>query len=186
MTLATRDQLNQAVDDQFYGEHPDAPRPRLDPDNPTHAEYVRQWIEIRDRTVNSWTDAYFYEFFPSAGKLDPSNQADGQLIEYWNDIKQQILGEQGRYSWDSPPPAPLEVVEVQPDGDRRGFVLTFNRATTIDEAERYLWGGPPPTGGGIEHRSDTQMRVELTIDALRNTREDVARRVSETGVLTAD
>lgn len=55
------------------------------------------WLEIREQVLVEWTDATFNIIFPTAGSLAAG---DTLLIEYWNDIKQQIAGEAGRWSWD--------------------------------------------------------------------------------------
>ena len=97
--LPSRDELNEAVDAEFHGRHPEAP-PHLDPDQPAHAELVAEWIAIRDHKVNEWTDDVFASFFPDAGKLDAGNPRDQTLIEYWLDIRDQMRdGGPGRYDW---------------------------------------------------------------------------------------
>ncbi len=100
----TQEQLNHAVDQQFFQQHPDAPR-KLDPHEPTHQHYVAEWNQIRDHTANQWSDHYLKQFYPDAPEhLDPNNPAHHQYIEYWNDIHHQIrTGEPGRWSWSSPP-----------------------------------------------------------------------------------
>jgi hypothetical protein len=186
MTLPTRDQLNAEVDRQFFIDHPTAPA-RLDPDDPSQAELVAAWIDIRDRVLAEWTDAVFYEFYPSAGKLDPGNPDHAEMIEYWKDIQHQICnGVAGRWSWDAPQPAPLAVVSIEAHPSRHGAVVTFNRPVGVEEAEQYLWGGPPPVGGTIEQYGDSAMFLELSVNALQHTREDVATRISEVLVLTSD
>jgi len=186
MTLPTRDQLNAEVDRLFFIDHPDAPQ-RLDPDDPSQASLVQAWIEIRDRILNDWTDSVFYEFFPHAGRLDPNNSDDAQLIEYWRDIQHQICnGPPGQYNWDNPQPEQLYVVSVEANPNGRGAVVTFNRPLGVEEAEQFLWSGPPPVGGGIEQHGNSAMLLQLSIDALQHTREDVAARISEVMILTAD
>ena len=186
MTLPTRDQLNAEVDRLFFIDHPDAPQ-RLDPDDPSQASLVQAWIEIRDRILADWTDSVFYEFFPHAGRLDPNNSDDAQLIEYWKDIQHQICnGPPGQYSWDNPQPEQLYVVSIEAHPSRNGAVVTFNRAVGVEEAEQFLWNGPPPVGATIEQYGASGMFLELSINALQHTREDVASRISEVMILTAD
>jgi len=55
-------------------------------------------------------------------------------------------------------------------------MLRFNRAVGVEEAEQYLWAGPPPVGGSITQVDGETMHVELTIEGLEKTREDVAAR----------
>jgi hypothetical protein len=63
----------------------------------------------------------FYEFFPHAGRLDPNNSDDAQLIEYWKDIQHQICnGPPGQYSWDNPQPEQLYVVSIEAHPSRHG------------------------------------------------------------------
>jgi len=93
MTLPTPEQLHTETGRRYSLWHPDTP----DVDE-------RAWLEIREQVLAEWTDATFNAFFPTAGNLVAD---DTVLIEYWNDIKQQIAGNAGRWSWDAPPdPAP--------------------------------------------------------------------------------
>ena len=75
-------------------------------------------------------------------------------------------------------------IEAHPS--RNGAVVTFNRPLGVEEAEQFLWSGPPPTGGTIEQYGSSAMFLELSINALQHTREDVANRISEVMILTAD
>lgn len=189
MTIPTQAQLYEEVDRRFAAQHPDAPQ-RLDPDDPNQQQWVQEWLQIRDQTLNEWTDYVFYEFFPDAHKLDPSNPADADLIEYWKDIEHQICTtETGRWSWDSaPPPMPLSVISVEADPVRRGFILRFSRPLVdLTEAENYLFGQEhPPVGVTIELLDSSSVHLQPTIDSLRLMPEDVSRRISEAGILTAD
>jgi hypothetical protein len=189
MAIPTQAQLYEEVDRRFAAEHPDAPQ-RLDPDDPNQQQWVQQWLEIRDQTLNEWTDYVFYEYFPDAHRLDPANPEDADLIAYWKDIQHQInTGEPGRWPWDSdPPPMPLSVTFVEADPVRRGFILTFSRALVdLTEAERYLFGQDhPPVGVTIELLGATTVHLEPTIDSLQTMPDDVARRISEAGILTAE
>ncbi len=189
MAIPTQAQLYEEVDRRFAADHPDAPQ-RLDPDDPNQQQWVQEWLQIRDQTLNEWTDYVFYEYFPHAQRLDPSNSADADLIAYWKDIQHQInTGEAGRWPWDSdPPPMPLSVTFVEADPVRRGFILTFSRSLAdLTEAERYLFGQDhPPVGVTIELLSATTVHLQPTIDSLQTMPEDVARRISEAGILTAE
>jgi hypothetical protein len=99
MALPTRDQLHDEVDRVFRELFPTAPE-RLDPDDPNQSDLVAAWLEQRDITVNEWTNAVFFEFFPDAGKLDPDNPGDAELIEYWLDIRDQIRDDAPpKYDW---------------------------------------------------------------------------------------
>ena len=188
MTIPTQTQLYEEVDRRFAADHPDAPQ-RLDPDDPNQHQWVQEWLQIRDQTLNEWTDYVFYEFFPYAQRLDPSNPGDTDLIEYWKDIQHQIsTGESGRWPWDSAPPAPLSVTSVEADPVRRGFILHFSRALVdLTEGESYLFGQEhPPVGVTVELLDASSVHLEPTIDSLRTMPEDVARRITEAGILTSD
>src|SRR5205823_588831 len=78
MSLPTRDELNQFVDDEFREQHPAAPE-RLDPNDPSHAQYIAAWAAIRDKKVTDWTDDVFASFFPDAGRLDQNDPRDSAL-----------------------------------------------------------------------------------------------------------
>jgi hypothetical protein len=99
MTLPTREQLNAEADRRYFLRYPDAPRV-VDPDDGARDPCEAAWLEIREEVLAAWTDEAFYRFFPTAGRLEPG---DVVLIEYWNDIKDQIAGRPGRWSWDEPP-----------------------------------------------------------------------------------
>ena len=102
MTLPTPEELDAEADRQYLLSHhgvaddTSATAPSVDAAN---------WREIREHVLSDWTSAVFNAFFPTAGDLAAD---DTVLIEYWNDIKQQIAGSPGRWSWDAPPndPAP--------------------------------------------------------------------------------
>ena len=195
MALPTREQVNQAVDEQFFQQHPDAPR-KLDPNDPTQAELVASWLALRDQLLNEWTDQYFFSFYPSApARLNDNDPADHDLIEFWNDIHHQLLtGEAGRWSWDAPPSATassapaLEVVSVEANPGRTGFVIQFNRATDVLEVEAFLWPGQSlPVGCSVSvDPGASRAVVETTLAALTTMRTDVANAISQAGILTAD
>jgi hypothetical protein len=97
MTLPTPEQLRDETQ-RRYASSPDShagvPADAVEP----------AWLRIREEILCEWTEAAFNAFFPTAGNLDAG---DTVLIEYWTDIKMQIAGEAGRWSWDNPPdPAP--------------------------------------------------------------------------------
>jgi hypothetical protein len=94
MTLPTPEQLHIETDRRYSSWYPELAGDATDP----------AWLEIREQILCEWTDAAFNDFFPTAGSLAAD---DTVLIEYWTDIKLQISGECGRWSWDNPPdPAP--------------------------------------------------------------------------------
>jgi hypothetical protein len=191
MTIPTQAQLYEEVDRRFAAEYPNAPT-RLDPDDPDQAPYVMEWLRIRDELSIQWTDYVFAEFYPNAGKLDPSNPEHSTLIEYWTDIRHQICNnEGGRWSWDGQPAPveePLRVLAVERDDTHGGFVLVFSHPTTVDQAGDFLWPGRNalPVGVTVERRGDMAVHVRLTIESLQTMREEVAREITEAGILTAD
>ena len=87
MTLPTPEQLDSETDRRYSSTARD------------DIGDERAWLDIREQILVEWTDATFCAFFPTAGDLVAD---DTVLIEYWNDIKQQIAGEPGRWSWDDP------------------------------------------------------------------------------------
>ena len=94
MTLPTPEQLDTETHRRYSFSHGELD---LDPDEPA-------WLRIREEVLCEWTEAAFSAFFPTAGNLADD---DTVLIEYWTDIKMQIAGAAGRWSWDNPPdPAP--------------------------------------------------------------------------------
>jgi hypothetical protein len=94
MTLPTPEQLHHETQRRYTSSHADAPADAVEP----------AWLQIREEILCEWTEAAFNAFFPTAGNLADD---DTVLIEYWTDIKMQIAGEAGRWSWDNPPdPAP--------------------------------------------------------------------------------
>jgi hypothetical protein len=191
MSIPTQAQLYEEVDRRFAAAHPGAPA-RLDPDDPNQATWVAQWLEIRDEVLIEWTDYVFAQYFPNAGKLDPSNSEHATLIEYWKDIRHQICdNEGGQWSWDGDPqPAadPLRVLAVERDHTNGGFVLVFSHPTTVDQAGDFLWPGRTalPVDVTVERRGDMAVHVRLTIESLQTMREEVAREITEAGILTSD
>src|SRR5688572_2145540 len=88
MALPTRAELIDETDRRYFLRYPNGPRV-IDPDDASHDPYEAAWLQIRDEVLWYWTDAAFKKFFPTAGQLQ---DGDGVLVEYWNDIKNQILG----------------------------------------------------------------------------------------------
>jgi hypothetical protein len=80
------------------------------------------------------------------------------------------------------------VTFVEADPVRRGFLLTFSRSLVdLTEGERYLFGQDhPPVGVTIELLEANRVHLEPTLDSLQTMPEDVARRISEAGILTAE
>ena len=94
MSLPTPEQLHAETDRRYSSSYPDV---EGDADQAA-------WSSIREEVLCEWTEAAFNAFFPTAGSLAVD---DTVLIEYWTDIKTQIAGEAGRWSWAKPPdPAP--------------------------------------------------------------------------------
>jgi hypothetical protein len=191
MAIPTQAQLYEEVDRRFAAEHPDAPQ-RLDPNDPNQHQWVQDWLHLRDKTLNEWTDHVFFEHFPNAGQLDPNNPDHADLIKYWNDIRCQINGEQGQFNWDGQQQAqqvqPLEIVSIENHSSGNGFVLRFNRPLQdLPEAIRFLWNQEyPPTGGTIGLIDQSSVHLELTLQALQTLPEDLVRRLSELGVMRAE
>jgi len=187
MSLPTRDQLNAAVDRRFFEYYPDAPA-QLDPDDPDHGEFIALWLGIRDAILEDWVDEVFARFFPGAEKLDPDDSADATLIDYWLDIRDQIRdGGRGRFNWDGDPTAPaqpaMRSVEHDPNG---GWVVTFDRETSVAEATAYLWIGSLPVGVRVKSRSTDAVHLSgLSIEAMEAMTPEVARHI-QPSVLTAD
>jgi hypothetical protein len=190
MAIPTQAQLYEEVDRRFAAEHPDAPT-RLDPDDPNQQQWVHQWLHIRDETANEWTNHVFFENFPYAGKLDPGNPADADMINYWNDIHHQMTtGEQGHFNWDGPPPLqPLVITSVENHPTGAGFIIRFNRTLQdLTEAEQFLFHQDhPPVGGTLGFEDGASVHLELTLDALRSLPdENLARMLSELSVMRSE
>jgi hypothetical protein len=102
MSLPTPEQLDAETDRLYWLSHEAISD---DPDATTTIVNETTWRELREQVLCDWTAAAFNAFFPTAGELGDD---DTLLIEYWNDIKQQISGGHGRWSWDVAPddPAP--------------------------------------------------------------------------------
>ena len=97
MTLPTPEQLDAEADRQYLLCNPGSAD---EPDDLPRSRDEANWREIREHVLSDWTAAVFNGFFPTAGDLGAD---DTVLIEYWNDIRQQIAGGPGRWSWDAPP-----------------------------------------------------------------------------------
>lgn len=191
MTLPTRAQLYEETDRRYLVANPGAPH-RIDPDDPAHDGYEAAWLEIRDSVLHEWTDQIFSGFFPTAGRLDPGNPDDAVLIDYWNDIKHQICdGGPGRWSWDSPPPAPAAapattVQYVERDERHGGFLVTFSDFLDEHQAKQILWPNGIPGSASVEMTASLIARVRLDLDALGQMPDEIARMFSEAGILTGE
>jgi hypothetical protein len=183
MTLQTRDELYAETDRKYYLRYPDGPRV-IDPDDASQDPYEAAWLQLRDEVLYYWTDATFKKFFPTAGRLDDS---DTVLIEYWNDIKDQIAGKPGRWSWDSPPGAkPLTVEEVTRHEDKGGFLVRFSDFLNEEQAKAILWPNGIPSTARIEMAGSILAFVHLDLDALSQMPHEIAAMFSEAGIVTAD
>jgi hypothetical protein len=115
--LPAPDELNQMVDMEFREQHPTAPE-RLDPNSAADAPLVAAWGAIRHRKATEWTDDIFASYFPDAGKLDPGDQRDVTLIDFWNDIFHQLVnGPPGKYDWSSFAPTTAAAYRRVDSGD---------------------------------------------------------------------
>ena len=100
MSLPTPEQLDAEADRLYWLSFHALSE---DPDGTTPVVNETAWREIREQVLCEWTAAVFNTFFPTAGELGDD---DTVLIEYWNDIEQQISGGPGRWSWDVSPGDP--------------------------------------------------------------------------------
>jgi hypothetical protein len=173
MTLPTRDELYAETDRKYYLQYPNGPRV-IDPDDASHDPYEAAWLQIRDEVL----------FFPTAGQLDAG---DTVLIEYWNDIKDQISGKPGRWSWDSPPDAkPLTVEEVVRHEDKGCFIVRFSEFLNEEQAKAILWPNGIPSSARIEMTGSILALVHLDIDALSQMPHEIAVMFSEAGIVRAE
>lgn len=187
MALPTRDELNDEVDRRFHERFTDAPA-RLDPDDPGHATWIDEWVAIRDAILTDWTDEAFAGFFPDAGRLDPDDSGDTQLIDYWKDIRDQIRdGRPGRYSWDGDAPAAAAARVSSVDHDPAGgWVVTFDRPVSVEQAERFLWPDGVPDDVRVAADSPEQIHLRgLGIEAVQSMTPEVSRQITSS-VLSAD
>jgi hypothetical protein len=105
------------VDMEFRDQHPSAPE-RLDPNRAADGPLITAWAAIRDRKATEWTDDIFASFFPDAGRLDPGDQRDVTLIDFWNDIRHQLInGAPGKYDWSSFAPTTAAAYRRVDSGD---------------------------------------------------------------------
>jgi len=102
MTLPTPEQLDAETDRQYLL-HNSASASGGEPAERLRGHDDAGWRELREHVLSDWTAAVFNAFFPTAGDLAAD---DTVLIDYWNDIRQQIAGGPGRWSWDAPPNDP--------------------------------------------------------------------------------
>jgi hypothetical protein len=177
MTLPTRDQLNDEVNHQFAQRFPDAPA-RLDDKDPVHASWINAWLSIRDEVLNDWVDQAFAGYFPHAGTLDPNNPEDARLIDYWTDMHDQIRdGTPGRYAWNGTPDAEqpdLHTTSVVHD-PAGGWVVTFDRQVSVEDAEAFLWPGGTPDGVQVLAASSDSVHLHgLTIAAVQRMTPEVS------------
>ena len=100
MSLPTPEQLDAEADRRYRLAHHGPPE---NPETTTPVVDDAGWRAVREQVLCDWTAAVFNAFFPTAGELADD---DTVLIEYWNDIKQQISGAPGRWSWDVAPDDP--------------------------------------------------------------------------------
>jgi hypothetical protein len=183
MTLPTRDELYAETDRKYYLRYPDGPRV-IDPDDASQDPYEAAWLQIRDEVLDYWTDDVFKKFFPTAGQLDAG---DTVLIEYWNDIKDQICGKPGRWSWDSPPGAePITVEYVTRHEEKGGFLVTFSDFLNEEQATAILWPNGMPSSARIEMTASILAHVHLDLEALSQMPHEIGVKFSEAGILTAD
>jgi hypothetical protein len=183
MALPTRAELNDETDRRYFLRYPDGPRV-IDPDDASHDPYEAAWLQIRDEVLWYWTDAAFKRFFPTAGQLQ---EGDGVLVEYWNDIKNQILGYPGRWTWDRPQGAPPITVEyVDRHHEKGGFLVSFSESVNLEQATAILWPNGLPPSATIEMTASILAHVQLDLEALRSMPDDIAAKFSEAGIITAD
>ena len=183
MTLPTREQLDAETDRKYFLQYPNGPRV-IDPDDVSQDPYEAAWLQIRDEVLYYWTDDVFKRFFPTAGQLDAG---DGVLIEYWNDIKEQISGRPGRWSWDTPPDAkPITIVEVTPHEQKGGFLVRFSDFLDENQAKAMLWPNGMPSTARIEMTADILALVHLDIEALSHMPHEIAVMFTQASILTAD
>ena len=65
-------------------------------------------------------------------------------------------------------------------------MLVFSRPVEVDEGGTWLFNGPLPVGTTVERRDQAARGVRLTLDGLRQLREEVAQQINEAGIRTAD
>jgi hypothetical protein len=115
MALPTRNQLLTQIDARYRELYPSAPA-QLDPNNPSHAEMIREWWEAHHEILRKLTDEAFFGFYPDAPeRLDPADPSHATYIEYWNDIAAQIDGIPGRHDWSSVAQVSMESGEEAAD-----------------------------------------------------------------------
>ena len=183
MHLPTRDELNAETDRKYFLRYPTGPRV-IDPDDASQDEYEAAWLEIRNEVLYYWTDDVFKKFFPTAGQLDAG---DSVLIEYWNDIKDQISGQPGRWSWDSPPGAkPITVEYVTAHEQKGGFLVTFSEFLDENQAKAILWPNGMPSSARIEMTASILALVHLDLEALSQMPHEIAVMFTQAGIMTAD
>src|SRR5918995_4730516 len=183
MSLPTREELFAETDRKYYLRYPDGPRV-IAPDDASHDPYEAAWLQTRDEVLYYWTDDVFRKFFPTAGQLDDN---DTVLLEYWHDIKDQISGKPGRWTWDSPPATQaLDVEEVTRHEQRGGFLVRFSDFLNEDQAKAILWPNGMPSSARIEMTASILALVHLDLEALSQMPHHIGVKFSEASVMTQD
>jgi hypothetical protein len=190
MTLPTRDELYAETDKRYWSHYPDAPQ-QIDPNDSSQDQWEQKWLALRDEVLYEWTDKVFYEYFPTAGRLDPSNAADELLIKYWNDIRYQICnGVSNEWNWDSPPDAqtaPAITLEyVIRDERGGGFIATFSAELDEERAKNILWPNGMPSSASVEKTASITFRVRLDIDAYSQMPHEIGVKFGEAGIMRAE
>ena len=88
-----RTSLHAEVDERYHYGNPTAPY-TIDPDDPSHRQWVDVWIEIRDAVLIAATNEYFFDQYPGAPEhLDPNDPGQQLYVLEWVRIRDQILGD---------------------------------------------------------------------------------------------
>ncbi len=106
MSIPTPAQLHDEVESQFYGAHPDAPRP-LDRHADDQRDLRLEWDQLAEQTAGLWANEVFVEHFPDAGYIDENHE----LFPYWVGWRDQIL-----HGTIGPVPMPTYRMEIEVDG----------------------------------------------------------------------
>jgi hypothetical protein len=90
--IPSRDELYGEVDKLFREKHPSAPA-RLSRTSATHAEWRRDWLEMRDVLLNAVVDRIYWQRHPQAPlQIDPNDPEHDAYRQYWLDIRGAIMG----------------------------------------------------------------------------------------------
>jgi len=88
-----RTTLHEEVDERYHYRNPTAPY-TIDPDDPSHRQWVDVWIEIRDEVLIAATNEHFFDQYPGAPQhLDPNDPSQQLYVMEWVRIRDQILGD---------------------------------------------------------------------------------------------